>query len=332
MIGYLLRVVIGLGEALVSYGTPGGERSDPEGYYPESLAQSSTGVEGAHEHQLYPPCRSWGHFGLCEQEGHVIAHELICNREWCDEGGCGGIDGSAHQRRKANWYLKARQLRSIGRFVIPLPLEIRYRYRTKAALGELGKKFKRMMQRYEFDRGLRRWHFFGEDHNDSASGGEAPRFHPHLEMMVEAGYLPQEKMDSIKASVAKILHVGIDRVVVHYQYAKARDVGKKCHFISYALRPTFLDAAWDEELAYEFIGFRNALPWGNWDGEPVWDVPEGRGREVPSRELEAITQGYCPHDGSLIQWTSEIRRLTSVVNLRDWIFIDGGYWIRGSPG
>jgi len=112
-----------------------------ESYYPESFAQTSTNSENVH--QLRPPCRSWGHFGTCEQEGHEIAHELICNREWCDESGCGGIDGAAHQRRKAKWYPKARQLQSIGRFVITLPPEVRGDYRTKAALGTLGKALKR---------------------------------------------------------------------------------------------------------------------------------------------------------------------------------------------
>ena len=299
--------------------------------YPESFAQSHTNSENPDGklHQLTPPCRSWGHFGVCEQEGHEIASELICNREWCSPELCGGIDGAAHQRRKAGWYPKARQLQSIGRFVITLPPEIRSEYRTKKTLGKLGKAFKLMFQRYGYDRGLRRWHFFGEDHNDSANGGEVPGFHPHMEVLVEAGHLSEDELDSIKASVGRILDVGIDRVNVHYKYAKSKHIGKKCHFISYALRPTFTNWEWDEELAYEFIGFRNAMSWGSWDDEPVWEIPVDSRREVPSRELMAIVAGYCPHDGSRITWTSEIRRLNRVVNPDDWIFLDGGYWVMG---
>ena len=300
-----------------------------EPYYPESFAQPHTNAQKSH--MLLPPCRSWGHFGVCEQEGHEIAHELICNRQWCEERGCGGINGAAHQRRKANWYPKARQLGNMGRFVITLPPEVRGDYRSKVTLGKLGISFKRMMQRHGFNRGLRVWHFFGEDHKDSASGGEAPEFHPHMEVLVEAGYLSEEKLDSIKVSVGKILKVDMERVNVHYQYAKAGDIGKKCHFISYALRPTFTNWEWDEELAYEIIGFRNAQPWGSWDGEPVWEVPVDSGREVPSRELVAIEAGYCPHDGSRITWGPDIRRLSMVVNPDDWIFVDGGYWVKRGP-
>ena len=163
---------------------------------------------------------------MCEQEGHAIAHELICNREWCSESGCGGTNGAAHQRRKANWYPKALQLQSIGRFVFAVPPEIRREYRTKAALGKLGTALKRLMQRHGFERGLRRWHFFGEDHHDSVSGGKVPRFHPHMEVLVEAGHLTSGELDSIKASVGDILNVDIERVNVHYQYAKAGDIGK----------------------------------------------------------------------------------------------------------
>jgi len=302
----------------------------PEPYYPESFAQTST--NSGNLRQLSPPCRSWGHFGTCEQEGHEIAHELICNREWCDESGCGGIDGAAHQRRKAKWYPKARQLQSIGRFVITLPPEIRSEYRTKIALGKLGIAFKRMFERYGYSRGLRRWHHFGEDHKDFVDTGEAPPHHPHMEVLVEAGHLSEGELDDIKASVGRILDVGIDRVNVHYKYAKRKDIGKKCHFISYALRPTFTNWEWDEELAHEIIGFKNALSWGGWDSEPVWEVPVDGGSEVPSRELMAIEAGYCPHDGSRITWTSDIRRLNRVVDPDHWLFLDGGYWVRGSPG
>ena len=298
-----------------------------EPYYPEYLAQPYTKVKNSH--MLLPPCRQWAHVGRCEV-GHRIAKELICNREWCWDALCGGINGAAHQRRKANWYPKARQLQNIGRFVITLPPEVRGDYRTKVALGKLGIAIKRMMKRHGYARGLRRFHFFGEDHKDSANGGEAPVYHPHMEVLVEAGHLTSGELDSIKASVGNILNVDIERVNVHYQYAKAGDIGKKCHMVSYALRPTFTDWAWDEELAHEIIGFRNAQSWGEWDGEPVWEVPVDSGREVPEPALVDIEKGLCPLDGSQITWGPKVCRLSELIEQRPdvWTFIDGGYWVR----
>ena len=75
------------------------------------------------------------------------------------------------------------------------------------------------------------------------------------------------------------------------------------------------------------IGFRNALTWGVWDGEPVWDVPVGH-HDAPSPALVAIGAGFCPHDGSRIQWAAGVRRLNGLVHPDYWIFIDGGYWLR----
>jgi len=100
--------------------------------------------------------------------------------------------------------------------------------------------------------------------------------------------------------------------------------------VSYALRPTFTDWAWDEELAHEIIGFRNAQSWGKWDGEPVWEVPEGSGREVPEPALVAIEQGHCPLDGSQITWGSKVCRLSDLIEQRpdDWGSVEGGYWVR----
>jgi len=307
-----------------------GSPKAPSPYYPEVLAQ--TGTSPANLHQLAPPCRSWGHMGTCEAEGHTVAHELICNREWCSSELCGGINGAAHQRRKAKWYPKARQMEIIGRFVITLPVELRKNYRTKATLGRLGIAFKRMFQRHGFERGLRRWHFFGEDHKDFISSGEAPRYHPHIETLVDGRYMSKTDLDAVKDSVGAILGIERGKVNMHYQYAHRRDTGRKCHFISYALRPTFANWEWDEELAHEFIGFRNAMGWGKWEGEPVWDMPkDSDGPDMPSRELMAIQAGYCPLDGSRISWTSEILRLNQVINPDDWIQVDGGYYIRGSP-
>jgi len=216
----------------------------------------------------------------------------------------------------------------MGKFVSTLPPEIRHKYRTKKALGKLGSKIKGLMIRHGFDRGLRRWHFFGEDHHNSASGGAAPEHHPHLEMIVEGGFLAPAELEAIKKGIARILKVNIDRVNLYYQYT--RNIGKMSHFISYALRPTFLHWEWDEELAHEFIGFKNALPWGKWDGAAVWEIPADPKAEAPSRPLIAIEAGFCPHDGSRLVWSSDIQRLSKIVSpIQDWVLLEGGYWIRG---
>jgi len=347
----------------------GGPSAEELEDYLDSVAKSNTSA--GKQLQLF--CPAWGMLGECD-EGHELVHELVCRREWCTEAGCGGKDGKAHQQRKAAWYPRARQMREMGYFVATLPPEVREKYRTKKALGKVGTAFTRMMQRHGFDRGLRRWHFFGEDHSKGdhlyeqlglpdEEVGSVPSYHPHLNALVEAGWLdgvcpgevartgdgcrgPGSCLATIKRSWGHILGVPYDRVNVHYQYASRWHVRKKCHFVSYVLRPTFLYWEWDEELAREIIGFHNCQPWGKWKDreskeylEPVWDMSVAE-TEAPPRELEALVKGFCPLDGSRIIW--KVRdgdgyfRVKVVPASRmvrpEWEELAPGYYIRAGPG
>ena len=323
--------------AMVDLTTIGAVR-EAEPLYPERIAISNTGVDfGGGKHWA---CGNWGLAGECE-DGHQVAKELICNREYCLPGddGCGGNDGKAHQRRKASWYPKARQIKAMGKFTITLPPEIRSEYRTKKALGKLGTAVTRMMKRRGYPRGLRRWHLFGEDHHDGQDhhhhggihdGDGVPQYHPHAEVLVDGGYLEPEAIEDIKESWARILKVDISRINVHYQYT--RDVRKMCHYVSYALRPTFLEWRWDPELAAELVGFHNRQTWGRWDGPAVWDIPVNDDAKPPLEELVMLKEGRCPIDGTPITWRPGVLGMGMVKD--SWKSIEAGYYIRGNepPG
>jgi len=288
--------------------------------------------------QLELPCPVIAVVGKCEEEEepHDFAKVCICNREWCREadGRCGGDGGAAHQRRKARWLSKAYKMGGMGGFVLTLPEEVRDQYRTRRALGDLGTAAKRMMQRHGYKRGLRRWHFFGEDHRDH-DYVDSPKYHPHLEVLVDGGYLRKKQLQAIKRSWANILKVPVSRINIHYKYVQPDDTRRKLHRISYALRPTFTDCRWDEELAYELIGFHNAQTWGStadWSGPDLWEVPAGEDDGV---SVGALEEGRCPVDGTPIKWGG----LISVKNLQEpfWEPVGAGYWMfnglaRDGPG
>jgi len=284
---------------------------------PEERSSSSEGV------QLELPCPVIAVNGVCEL-GHPWAKECICNREWCRV--CGGNDGAAHQRRKARWLPKAYKMDGMGGFVLSLPPEVRDQYRTRRALGDLGISGKRMMQRHGYKRGLRRWHFFGEDHPGHGLQGDGlPNYHPHLEMIVDGGWLTNKKRRAIMRSWANILGVSVERINLYYRYVQPHETKKKLHRISYALRPTFTDWRWDEELAYEVIGFHNAQTWGSkadWEGPDLWEVPAGEDDGVA---VGALEEGRCPVDGTPIKWGG----LISVKNLQEpfWEPVGAGYWM-----
>jgi len=314
------------------------DRVEEAGPVPEApYNQGRLGVEVV---QLELRCPGFALIGECEEE-HFYGKGVICNREWCEErkGRCGGIDGPAHQRRKARWIPKARKIGDMGHFVLTLPPEVRHHYRTQKTLGQLGTSAKRMFQRHGYQRGLRRWHLFGEDHPGHGLQGDGmPPFHPHLEVLVDGGWLRRKSLGDIKRSWANILKVPVHRINIHYEYIPADDIKRKLHRVSYALRPTFIDCRWDPELAYELIGFHNAQTWGSkedWAGPDLWDVPEDASRDAPGAVLEALEVGRCPIDGTPITWLG-LRPVSELVE-PGWAALAGGYWrfdglARDGPG
>jgi len=266
--------------------------------------------------QLSFRCPSWVIEGECEQ-GHRHAKELICNHEWCRS--CGGDQGKAHQRRKASWFPKATQMSRMGYFVITVPPELRVEARNPAWISRIGSAFTRMFKRHGFERGLRRWHWFGEDHPGQGLQGDGlPVYHPHLNVLVEARQLSLARIEAVKQSVAKILKIDRERVYVHYSYAK--NTARMLHLVKYCLRPTFEEWEWDEEMAYRLLGIKNAISWGRWKDEPAWSVPAG---DV-GRSIGPLEHGRCPFDGSKIAWKEVV--VAKLVKAPWWADVGGGYW------
>ncbi|MBA7694045.1 hypothetical protein ES703_102646 [subsurface metagenome] len=276
---------------------------------PAVASKTSTGL----------PAKCPGHFvvGQCKN-GHRFAKELYCGREWCPV--CGEHESPAHMRRFARCVGKAQQLRSIGYLVFTLPEEVRGRYRSKARLNELTKRvtagdksqhIEGMLKGMGFDRGLARWHFFGE---------KPGKWHPHLNVIVESGHLTQGQLRSIRRAYAGIL--GVDVAVVNYSYTKV--VPKMVHVLKYVTRATFRDYAWDERMAARLYNFRNMRSWGSWSGPAVWEL-EGKAELEPIAKLEA---GLCPKCGEPVSWS----RARDIAWLKLWAAagqaepLGAGYW------
>jgi len=265
--------------------------------------------------QLQMVCPGYAVYGECEC-GDEWAKEIICAREWCVN--CGGDGGAAHQRRKVRWFPRAMQMASIGYFVITIPPELRAKFRDLEVLRAFGKSIKRAMKYHGFDRGLRSWHWFGEDHPGHGLQGDGlPNYSPHLNLLVPGGFLPMEKIEAVKQSVATILGVSLSRVNIHYSFADTP--AEMLHLVKYVLRPTFEDWRWDPEMAARVLGFRHRLHWGTWNDEPVWSM--GDGDEVAVVGL--LEKGFCPLDGTPITWRGV--KSVALLSLKEWEGVGGGY-------
>lgn len=236
----------------------------------------------------------WFIAGECEN-GHRFVKELVCGKEWCSR--CREDGSVAHNRRFARWLPKVQQLGSLGYFVFTLPESVRSKYRTKKALAGLGHRIQELLKGFGFSRGLRRFHWFGD---------RSTKYHPHLNCLVDGGYISQEILGKLKAAYAGLL--GVDLADVNYHYR--RSPGQMVHTLKYVARGTFHDYEWDMDMAMELRGFRNMVVWGRgqWDNEPAWSLADLKGKARAAVEgldiqaIDALVKKVCPVCGIALTW------------------------------
>lgn len=252
-------------------------------------------------------CGGWAAVGSCAL-GHAVARTILCGREWCED--CGQKDSDAHRRRWARWLPKARQMRSMGYLVVTFPPAFRAELRTKTGLSDAAKRVTNLLRSLGFSRGLRRWHFFGD---------ESTTYHPHLNYLLDSGRITKAKLESIK--VFLLAEFGFD-CVIHYQYTTVP--AKMMHLLKYVTRPTFLQREWDHELADALYNCRITWAWGKWDTPVQWAMDSARPDVTP--QAQAVLRGTCPHCGGELAWA---RGVTLAAVLKLWPRIDYGLRIVG---
>ena len=254
--------------------------------------------------------------GEC-QNGHRFAKTLVCGKEFCSV--CGEDGSVAHLRRFVRWLPKTQQFEVMGYFVFTIPEELRSKYRTKKALSKLGHQVQELLKAFGYSRGLRRWHWFGD---------KSTKWHPHLNCLVDGGFVSPARLDAIKRGYASLL--GADVVDVNYRYRLSP--GKMVHSLKYVTRSTFRDYELDLEMALELRGFRNMVVWGRgkWDDQPSWSLDELSGEaraEVERLDIEAIealVEKRCPVCGEAVVWGEALPiGLLDMVDKRD---LGAGYY------
>ncbi|MBA7576649.1 hypothetical protein ES708_18490 [subsurface metagenome] len=292
-------------------GGGGGEGGGVDGHYLDKVDNVSGWLSNTCD-------RGKGYFIVAEcRNGHRFAKELVCNKEWC--GVCGQAGSFAHMRRFARWLPKIQQFDCMGYFVFTIPLELRSRYRTKKALAKLGHDVQELLKAFGCFRGLRRWHWFGD---------KSTRFHPHLNCLVDGGFVSPRKLAAIKRGYASLLGVELADVNYHYRLS----AGKMVHTLRYVCRATFREYDWDLEMALELRGFRNMVVWGRgrWDDPAVWSLADlgGKARaEVEGLDIETINSlvdKVCPVCGESVVWGEALPvGLLTIVSKQP---LGAGYW------
>lgn len=123
-------------------------------------------------------CSKWYAYGITP-EGKGICKAIYCGREWCKT--C-GRNGSVCHRRKmgrlwANWF----SLKQHGYLVFTIPSK-HWQQIGKIEMTSLTTYIQGKLKRDGYDKGFSRWHFAGDK--------QPGRWQPHLNIVIEAGYLP----------------------------------------------------------------------------------------------------------------------------------------------
>jgi len=252
--------------------------------------------------------------GTCEGHGHRYAKIIVCGKEWCPE--CGKLSSPAHNRRYVRWLSKIRQFQTMRYLVLTIPEKIRYKYRSRETLKQLGHEAQEMMIEQGFKRGLRRWHWFGD---------RSHKWNPHLNIMVEGSYLKKDKVVAIKTEWANILGVEVVDVNISYKRLPG-DMAGSLHYIT---RATFLDYDWDIDMALELRNFRNMVVWGrDWKQESKWEPAKvertnDQGEQLDVVSIEKLINHECPICHSRMVWKKAYPY--KILELTEYIDVGAGY-------
>ncbi len=266
-------------------------------------------------------CGSYAVVGRCHSM-HRYAKKINCGREWCEL-----CREDTEARRLARWLPKVRQMSSMGYWVITIPRELAPLMRTKKSMRRFGKKVRLAFKKAGYQRGLTRWHFFGDKDHD---------LFPHLNVLVDGKWIHPGELEDLKTILREKIYPKYlrkryqDKLVVNYSY---RDTPAKImHTLKYVARATFLQEDWDKELAEELFNFRNCAAWGKWDQAQKWDAPHDHDHAAA---LADLANGICPVCKTKITWDRKPTPTTQLL-AQGAVQFCGGYYLlpklRAPPG
>jgi len=243
------------------------------------------------------------------QTTQKIFHKVVtCGKENCST--CGADYSITHNRRINRAYPKIAQLKSVGYLVVTIPEQLREAFLSKRVLKDFRNYIRRKLKEgtnikfqatdvktgklknMKFEqtggkRGLVRWHWCGEDERT---------WKPHLNILMEAGFWEQSRLEIFRADVARWFkaYFNIDTYGnIYYAYSKKPEKIK--HWLKYVLRATAKKVK-DVKILDTIYGYHNTGYFGKF--EKV---------EIERDAATAILSGCDPDTGEIIHWQQMIK-------------------------
>jgi len=254
-------------------------------------------------------CGRWGMIKKCEN-GHYFISTLECGREWCPV--CGQDDSATHGRRIARLLPRLFAMQSVGYGVFEVPLALRPYFLQVEVIREARRYIHRLLSRELHTRGVSRWHWHGEGGDAEFSDKlQSPgKFHPHLNVLIDHGYLSKKQVKRLRRLWSRWIYRRCGRhyyktAPFYYRYYRAS--GKRYHLARYVSRPTFRILTENNiEFAKALFGFNNQSWFGKFSTEDkeagvsrfeAWVAtlkPSSKRSLVEVRTQEQFNNNICP--------------------------------------
>lgn len=242
-----------------------------------------------------PDCNRGFVSGNCNCKSY--AKNILCGKEYCKD--CGREGSPQHQKRFNRWLPKAKALNKFGVLVVTIPEQLRHKYHNKTKLSDFRTALKNKLKALGFDRGLMRWHLFGDcvycngkqcyKCNHTGAGNI---YKPHLNVVIDSGFIKDIHNSKILTELKKFITNYWKRIfnqkfenVINYHYSKR--LSDRLHQIKYITRSTF--RIYDQETDETLHKYRLTTVWGTWKDKVI-------------TEEEAIDNNCCTDCNKSIRW------------------------------
>lgn len=305
-----------------------------------------------HEVKAVQMCGNTALKGECDT-GHQFLKVVRCGREFCPT--CGHKGSDIHMQRYSRIVPKIQQMEEMGYFVIQWPVSFREAMREKQVLADIGSRVGKLFKQMGYERGIRTWDWFGDPKCPYCAGpgmllawrdqdntvykckkgheftlGEVRsdwmRFNPHLNVLIEEGFLERDRLEAIKKFLRG--HLGVPDLIVNYHYVAEDDprrVGRMLHHARYVVKPTFLNLEWDPALVGVLKGIRSVFYWGRWKKGLVWELPVVDEGDFHLSSVVSLQRGVCPACFSAVKWHGLMVMSAGV--MAGYVAVGAGYWM-----
>lgn len=265
-----------------SFRPPQGRGKNPTKTPPKGRKKQPTNYANGRQHfeQMYkrgviPGCSKGFLYGYCGNR-HEFLKNILCSKEYCAD--CGKDGSPIHSVRIDRWNPKVRALneKEIGVIVVTIPEALRLEFTYPGYLSNFRTALKNKLKALGYDRGLMRWHLFGDCKECKGRGclvcfntGAGTVYKPHLNIIIKGGYIPNVYTSELYTELQTFLRLYFKRrhgynsdkpLNLHYSYKNTPE--KIAHIVKYITRSTH--RIFNAEIAEHLHNYRLTTTFGSW--------------------------------------------------------------------